>query len=168
MVIEAGAGRFNVDTVHPGSGELEALHREKLLQPVNSPHHKNLFAAALPAHREWAPTFARGFCQIVDWFAKLADQEKTDDFDKRFGARSIDYTGLLVVGRNRHLEAGEHRRLEWWRSRLLVDSHFVAPKASAASRCSRGTAMSASRDTEIMNGNVITARMMPNDVPPTA
>jgi iron(III) transport system substrate-binding protein len=57
MVTEAGAGRHDVDVVHPGSGELEALSREKLLQQINSPHHKNLYAPALPAHREWAPTF---------------------------------------------------------------------------------------------------------------
>ena len=39
-----------------------------------------------------------------------------------------------------------------------VDSHFVAPSASAASRCSRGTASSASREMEMMNGNVMMAR----------
>ena len=36
-----------------------------------------------------------------------------------------------------------------------VDSHCVAPSASAASRCSRGTAISASRETEMMNGKVM-------------
>ena len=47
------------------------------------------------------------------------------------------------------------------RTALKVDSHFVAPKASAASRCSRGTARSASRETEMMNGKVMIARITP-------
>src|SRR5260221_13526802 len=34
MVIEAGGGRFNVDTLPPRSGELEGPHRRKLLQPL--------------------------------------------------------------------------------------------------------------------------------------
>ena len=41
-VTEAGAGRHDVDVVLAGSGELEALHREKLLAPINSPSHENL------------------------------------------------------------------------------------------------------------------------------
>src|SRR2546430_16761565 len=54
---EAGAGRHDVDVVLAGSGELEALHREKLLAPIKSASHENLAAAGMPAHREWAPAF---------------------------------------------------------------------------------------------------------------
>ena len=40
-----------------------------------------------------------------------------------------------------------------------VDSHLVAPSASAASRWSRGTASNASREMEMMNGKVMMARI---------
>src|ERR1700722_2702692 len=42
-----------------------------------------------------------------------------------------------------------------------VDSQRVAPMASAASRCSRGTLSKTSRDTEIMKGTTMMARTMP-------
>src|SRR5882724_8409900 len=35
---EAAARRFEVDVIHFGSPEMEALHRERILQPVASPH----------------------------------------------------------------------------------------------------------------------------------
>jgi iron(III) transport system substrate-binding protein len=53
---EAAARRFEVDAIHFGSPEMEALHREKILQPVASPHYEDLIAGAVPAHREWAAT----------------------------------------------------------------------------------------------------------------
>jgi iron(III) transport system substrate-binding protein len=54
---EAGAGRHDVDAVFVGSGELEALHREKLLSRVESAHYASLLPTAVPAHHEWAPAF---------------------------------------------------------------------------------------------------------------
>ncbi len=66
MLTEFNAGRFDVDVVHPGSGELEVLHREKVLLQVSSPHHKSLLPAAMPAHREWAPTFLSVWVQAYN------------------------------------------------------------------------------------------------------
>ena len=55
-VIKEGAGeRHEVDAILIPSSEMEALRREKLLQPVKSPYFKDLMPAAMPAHREWAP-----------------------------------------------------------------------------------------------------------------
>ena len=54
VIAEARAGRKEVDFILNPSPEMEALHREKLLQRVRSPMHKNLIPAALPAHGEWA------------------------------------------------------------------------------------------------------------------
>ncbi|MFZ3287672.1 MAG: extracellular solute-binding protein [Telluria sp.] len=54
VITEARAGRNEVDFVLNPAPEMEALHREKLLQPVRSPVQKNLIQAALPAHGEWA------------------------------------------------------------------------------------------------------------------
>lgn len=66
MLTEFQAGRFEVDVVHPGSGELEVLYREKVLQRVQSSHHKNLLPAAMPAHQEWAPTFLSVWVQAYN------------------------------------------------------------------------------------------------------
>ena len=51
--------------------------------------------------------------------------EKSDEFETRFGARSIEYSGLLVVGRDRHFEPGEHCRLEWRCSYVVVNSKKI-------------------------------------------
>jgi Domain of unknown function (DUF4263) len=75
--------------------------------------------------REWSARFDHGFSQIIDWFGKLHDMEKTDEFEKRFGARSIDFIGTLVVGRDHSFQAGERRRLEWRRQCVVVDSRKI-------------------------------------------
>ncbi len=53
VIAEAQAGHPVVDFVLNPSPEMEALHREKLLQAVRSPVQKQLIPAALPAHGEW-------------------------------------------------------------------------------------------------------------------
>src|SRR5262249_39423545 len=56
VVSEAAAKRFEVDAIHISSPEMEALHREKLLQPVASPRFRELVEGAVPPHREWVAT----------------------------------------------------------------------------------------------------------------
>jgi hypothetical protein len=75
--------------------------------------------------REWSAIFDHGYSQIIDWFAKLRDAEKSDDFEARFGARSIDFTGTLVVGRDHFLEPGERQRLDYRRRHVVVDSRKI-------------------------------------------
>ena len=48
-----------------------------------------------------------------------------------------------------------------------VDSQRVAPSARAASRCSRGTVSSTSRETEMMNGTTMMASTIPAVKNPT-
>ncbi|MEK9953075.1 MAG: ABC transporter substrate-binding protein, partial [Curvibacter sp.] len=48
---ETAAKRYEVDVVHMGSPELEALARERVLQPVRSPAYKNLLPGSVPAHQ---------------------------------------------------------------------------------------------------------------------
>ena len=50
---EARGGRHEVDIVQNNAPENEAAFREKLLQEVWSPHHKDLIAAAVPSHKAW-------------------------------------------------------------------------------------------------------------------
>jgi hypothetical protein len=75
--------------------------------------------------RDWSAHFDHGYSQIIDWYGKLHDLENSDVFEARFGARSIDFNGTLVVGRNHYLEAGERSRLEWRRQRVVVDSRKI-------------------------------------------
>jgi hypothetical protein len=49
----------------------------------------------------------------------------TPDMEARFGKRSIRYTGVLIIGRNQHLEAGERLRLEWRRDHVVVNSKHI-------------------------------------------
>ena len=74
---------------------------------------------------EWSSRFEKGFTQILDWFWKLDDLEKTDAFEDRFTARNIDYMGLLIIGRNEHLEPREKKRLEWRQKNLILNSKQV-------------------------------------------
>lgn len=63
---EARAGRNDVDAIHFGSPEMEALAREKVLAPVTSPVHKDLIAGSVPAHRKWAATILSVWVQAYN------------------------------------------------------------------------------------------------------
>jgi iron(III) transport system substrate-binding protein len=55
-VTEARAGRNDADVVETNGPQLESLHREKGLQPLRSPHLKDLMPQALQAHGHWVGT----------------------------------------------------------------------------------------------------------------
>ncbi len=63
---EASAKKYDVDLIHFGSPEMEALSREKILQAVNSPVHKDLQPGSVPAHREWAATLLSVWVQAYN------------------------------------------------------------------------------------------------------
>src|SRR6266849_1489173 len=63
---EAAARKYDVDLIHFGSPEMEALSREKILQAVNSPVHKDLQPGSVPAHREWAATLLSVWVQVYN------------------------------------------------------------------------------------------------------
>jgi iron(III) transport system substrate-binding protein len=99
-VQETRAGRHEVDVVHFGSPEMEALWREKVLQPVASPAHKDLIPGSVPQHRAWAatilsvwvqayntslvkkPDLPKTYQDLLDpkWKGKLGIEEKNDDW----------------------------------------------------------------------------------------
>lgn len=62
---------------------------------------------------EWSRRFEHGFSQLVDWFFMLDDERETTEFQNAFGDKSIDYTGLLILGRDQSLGVRETRRLAW-------------------------------------------------------
>jgi iron(III) transport system substrate-binding protein len=60
---EARAGRNDADIIETNGPELESLHREKVLQPVKSPHMKDLMPQAIRPHGEWVGTRINMFVQ---------------------------------------------------------------------------------------------------------
>jgi iron(III) transport system substrate-binding protein len=65
-VAEASAKRYDVDVIHVGSPEMEALAREHILLPVTSPQHKDLQPGSVPPHREWAATLLSVWVQAYN------------------------------------------------------------------------------------------------------
>jgi hypothetical protein len=78
------------------------------------------------ATRAWASRFESGYSQVIDWFYKLQAMTDTPDMEARLGKRSIRYVGVLVAGRNQHLQAGERLRLEWRRDHVVVNSRQIS------------------------------------------
>jgi iron(III) transport system substrate-binding protein len=54
---EATGRRYEVDAIHTSALEMEAMHREKILQQVAPPHSAELLPGALRPHREWTATY---------------------------------------------------------------------------------------------------------------
>ncbi len=87
---EAAAHKYDVDLIHFGSPEMEALSREKILQAVSSPVHKDLHPGSVPAHREWAATLLSVWVQVYNTnLIRKADLPKTyrDLLDPRWKGR---------------------------------------------------------------------------------
>ena len=49
----------------------------------------------------------------------------TPDMEARFGKRSIRYTGVLIIGRDQHFQAGERLRLDWRQEHVVVNSKHI-------------------------------------------
>jgi iron(III) transport system substrate-binding protein len=102
---EARANRWDFDAVAIASPEMEAMHRERLLQEVRSSHHADLAPDAMPAHRAWVPQFLNVFVQAYNTskvrkdelpksYAELADPR----WKGRLGVEASDgewYCGVL-------------------------------------------------------------------------
>ena len=97
---EQRAKRYTVDAVHFGAPEMEALAREKVLAPVDSPVFADLRAGSVPQHHKWAATILsvwvqpyntnevkkadlpRTYQDLLDpkWKGKLGIEAKDDDW----------------------------------------------------------------------------------------
>jgi iron(III) transport system substrate-binding protein len=128
VVTEASAGRFDVDVVFVGSGELEALHREKLLQPVKSAQHANLLPGAMPAHGEWAPAYLTVWVQAYNTKAvkkEALPKSYQDLLDRKWKGRlgieaaNDDWFGRIVT------EMGEEKGLKLFRDMVAANGMSV-------------------------------------------
>ena len=117
-ISEAAAKRHEVDAIHMSAPEMEALYREKLLQPVESPYFKNLIAGAVPPHRQWVATLLSVWVQAYNTnLIKKEDLPKSyrDLLDAKWkdklGIESEDQEWLATVV----LEMGEEQGLKFFR-----------------------------------------------------
>src|SRR5262245_31084393 len=74
------------------------------------------------ATREWGQRFDHGYSQIIDWAYKFDGLAGSREIETRFGMREIRYQGVLVVGRDSFLDAGEQLRLSWRAENVVVNS----------------------------------------------
>ncbi len=72
-VQETSAKKYDVDVIHIGAPEMEALAREQVLLPVTSPVHNDLQPGSVPAHRQWAATLLSVWVQAYN--TKLIKKE---------------------------------------------------------------------------------------------
>lgn len=86
---------------------------------------ESIFRTTARRTTDWASRFQRGYCQVVDWFWLLEAQQDTSTCEAQFGKRSIQASGLLVIGRDQFIDAAARQRFEWWRDHVVVDSRAI-------------------------------------------
>ena len=65
-VQETAAKKYDVDVIHIGSPEMEALAREQVLLPITSPVQNDLQPGSVPPHRQWAATLLSVWVQAYN------------------------------------------------------------------------------------------------------
>jgi iron(III) transport system substrate-binding protein len=129
-LVEASAKKYDVDLIHFGSPEMEALSREKILQAVNSPVHKALQPGSVPAHREWAATLLSVWVQAYNTqLIKKEDLPRTykDLLDPRWKgklgieAKNQDWFASVV-----DVMGGGEKGLKFFRD--LVAQNGISPR----------------------------------------
>jgi iron(III) transport system substrate-binding protein len=127
---EAAAKKYDVDVIHFGSPEMEALSREKILQAVDSPVQADLMPGAVPKHREWTATILSVWVQAYNTNAvKKEDLPKTyqDLLDPKWKgklgieAKNDDWFATVV-----HQLGGEEKGLAFFRE--LVAKNGISPR----------------------------------------
>jgi iron(III) transport system substrate-binding protein len=127
---ETAARRYDVDLVHMSAPEMEALSREKALQPVASPLFAQLLPGSVPAHREWVATLLTVWVQAYNTGAfRKEDLPRgyRDLLDPRFkgklGAEVEDQEWFATVV----LSMGEPQGLQFFRD-LVAKNGISARK----------------------------------------
>jgi iron(III) transport system substrate-binding protein len=128
IVTEIRAGHYEFDVVETNGPELEALHREKMLQKAWSPYNADLIPEAIMPHGEWVGTRLNMFVQIYN--TKLIRKE---DFPKSYQdlldpkwkgklgieAADVDWFGTVVK------EMGEEKGLKFFRDLVAANGLSV-------------------------------------------
>lgn len=105
----------------------DSRNKTYLLVEFEDAKAKSLFAdKGTKETPEWASRVEHGFSQVIDWFWKLSDMEKTEAYEHRFGTRVASVHGLVIVGRDQYMESREKARLKWRQEHTVVASKKVS------------------------------------------
>ena len=114
-VTEASAKHYTADVMATNGPELEAMHREGVLQRTDSPHLKDLMPAAVRPHGEWVASCFHVFVQAYNTDAVRKDElPKTwDDLLKpqwkgRLGIETGDFDWFSAIAS----QLGEDKALQ--------------------------------------------------------
>jgi iron(III) transport system substrate-binding protein len=128
---EAKGNRNEADVVHVGTPEMEALSREKVLQPVFSPTYLNLQPGSVPPHREWAATLLSVWVQAYNTnLIKKSDLPKTyqDLLDPKWkGKLGIEIKNQDWFASVVDLNGGGEKGLAFFRT--LVARNGISPRS---------------------------------------
>jgi iron(III) transport system substrate-binding protein len=128
IVTEIRAGHYEYDVVETNGPELEALHREKMLQKAWSPYNADLIPEAMTPHGEWVGDRLNMFVQIYN--TKLI---KKEDFPTSYQdllnpkwkgklgieAADVDWFGTVVK------DMGEVKGLKFFRDLVAANGLSV-------------------------------------------
>jgi ABC-type Fe3+ transport system substrate-binding protein len=112
-ITEARANRHDADVIETNGPELESLYREKLLQPLRSPHLKDLMPQAVRPHGQWVGTRINMFVhsyntnlvkkdELPKTYADLANPR----WKGRLGIEAEDEDWFAMVVKEQGEEAG--------------------------------------------------------------
>lgn len=74
---------------------------------------------------EWSERLEKGFSQVIDWHFRIFDYGRTSKIIEHFGNR-IEYTGVLVIGRDTYVDGfGLRERFDWRVEKTVVDSKKI-------------------------------------------
>ena len=112
-ITEARAGRHDADVIETNGPELESLYREKILQPLKSPHLKDLMPQAIRPHGQWVGTRINMFVQSYNTnLVKKEELPKTyadlanPRWKGRLGIEAEDEDWFATVVKEQGEEAG--------------------------------------------------------------
>ena len=114
-VTEARGNRFEADVIETNGFELESLHLEQLIQPIDTPYATRMIPEAQPQHREWIGNRANLFVFAYSTTKIRRDELPTsyaDLLDPRWkgklNAEADNIDWFFTVGR----ELGEERTVK--------------------------------------------------------
>lgn len=125
---EGKAGRFEADILDTNGPELELLHRENLLQSVNSPYLAELIKPAILGHGEWVGTRLNVFTHAYN--SKLVKKEDLpqsyEDFlDPKWKGKLAIEAGDLDWLASVTTEIGEARGLQLFRDIVAANGMSI-------------------------------------------
>jgi hypothetical protein len=71
---------------------------------------------------EWSPRFEHGSSQLHDWILWIDNNKGNAAFQTRFGARSIRYNAILIIGRDKYLPPDLRERMDWRSEQVVIAS----------------------------------------------